>query len=146
MTDKEKQEREDLKFEIKARKELLKRLEYPIKLIKDAAQKEYDKRQARIEKNREFATWEEAHEAYGYGYLTEEEFRAISDAFELGQEYVDNTTTPVEAASRMLLEFSGRLRREIASMDFELLPAEEQERIRKDTEEKKKKRGQRYNV
>ena len=44
MTDREKKEREDLKMEIRARKELIKRLQFPLKLIREAAQKEKAKR------------------------------------------------------------------------------------------------------
>lgn len=139
MTDKEKKEREDLKFEIKARKELLKRLEHPRKLLRAAAQKEHDKRQALVN-HEEYASVDEAHEAYGYGYITEAEFDAIREAFEKGQDFVDNTTTPVEAANRLMIEFAVRLEREVRSLEFELLPEAEKDRIRKESEERRSRR------
>lgn len=143
MTDKEKKEREELNFEIKARKELLRRLEHPRKLLKAAAQKEYDKRQTLVN-HEEYASVDEAHEAYGYGYITEAEFDAIREAFEKGQDYVENTTTPVEAANRLLIEFAVRLEREVRSFEFDLLPAAEQDRIRKESEERRARYKQRH--
>lgn len=135
MTDKEKKEREEIKFEIRARKELLKRLQYPRELLRAASQKEHDKRQALV-KNKEYASVDEAHEAYGYGYITEDEFDAIREAFEKGQDFVDNTTTPVEAANRLLIEFAVRLEREVRYFEFDLLPVAEQDRIKRESEDR----------
>lgn len=138
-----KEERDGIVLEIKARKELRKRLDHPLKLIKAAAEKELQKRQARVEKNREFKTYEEAHEAYGWGTITEQEFREIAEAIESGQEYVENTRTPVEIASDMLREITGRLEREIRDFEFLLLPEEEQARILREAEDRKKRREKR---
>jgi hypothetical protein len=135
MTDKEKQEREALRLEIRARKELLRRLQFPLELIDKAAKKEKDKRIARIESARQYADYNDAQDAYGYGMITEEEFDAIVKAMELGEEYIENTTTPVEIAAQMLHEYVGRLARDVAGFEFELLPEKEQARIQQQNEE-----------
>ena len=142
MTEAEK-EHEALALEAKARKELRKRLENPLKLIAVAAEKEVQKRQARVERARDFKTYEEAHEAYGWGYITEQEFQDIVDAMERGQEYVETARTPVELAADMLREFCGRIERETRDFEFMMLPVEEQARIEREAMERaeKRKRG-----
>lgn len=140
MTDKERKERDDLKMEIKARDELIKRLQFPLKLIREAARKEKDKRAAKIEKASQYRNYEDAQDAYGWGIITEEEFDAIVKAMELGEEYVENTTTPVEVAARMLEKYVGLLHHEKSSFEFDILPPEEKERLRKKNEEIMEKR------
>lgn len=135
MTDQERKEREDLKMEIRARKELIKRLQFPLKLINEAARKEKDKRAERIENARQYKNYRDAQDAYGWGIITEEEFDAIVEAMELGDEYVENTTTPVEVAARMLKKYVLLLNHEKASFEFDILPPEEKERLRKKNEE-----------
>lgn len=135
MTDKERKERDDLKMEIKARKELIKRLQFPLKLIKEAAKKEKDKRVARIEKVGIYRDQKDALDAYGWGFITEEEYDAIIETMELGEEYVENTTTPVEVAARMLEKYVSMLHHEKSSFEFDILPPEEKERLRKKNEE-----------
>lgn len=120
------EERKDLQLEIKARRELLNRLGHPMKLLEAAAEKEKAKREERVARAREYATAEDAHEAFGWGVISEEEYEAIAAAFEAGEAYVENTVTPVEAALHILKEFSGRLSSEVRSFEFDLLPAEEQ--------------------
>lgn len=135
MTDKEKQEREALRLEIRARKELQKRLQFPLELLDKAAKKEKAKRAARVENARQYESYTDAQDAYGYGMITEEEFDAIVEALELGEEYIENTISPVEIAAQMLHEYVGRLARDVAGFEFELLPEKEQNRIRQKNEE-----------
>jgi hypothetical protein len=135
MKNKQKEERSSLELEIKARKELIKRLNHPAELLKVAAKKESDRRSERVNSLREYKTYSEAQEAYGWGIITEEEFYVIAKALEEGDEYIENTRTPTEIANEMLKEFIVRLDKEVRSFEFELLPPEEQERIRKEHEE-----------
>lgn len=137
MTDNQKEERNSLAFEIKVRTILLKRLNHSAELLKAAARKEADKRKERVESVREYKTFEEAQDAYGWGLLTAEEFQNVSKALESGDAYIETGRTPTELADEMLHEFMGRIEREISSFEFKLLPPEEQARIRKGSEERR---------
>lgn len=143
MTDQEKKQREALRLEIRARKELIKRLDHPKQLLAAAAKKEKDRRVQRIENARQYKDERDAQDAYGWGFITEEEYDEIRKALEAGDEYIEKTTTPTEIAEGMLSDFLIRLSREVASFEFDLLPPSEQERIRRQNEEILKKRAER---
>jgi len=128
---------EAYKFEIEIRKILLKRLAYPEKLLSTAAKKEADKREARVLAARQFETLEEAREAYGWGYITAEEYTDITKALEEGDDYINNALTPIEHAHEMLKTYIARLESEIRDFKFHMLPHEEQDRIRKESEERR---------
>lgn len=121
-----KTERNELQLEIKARKELVKRLAYPLDQLAKADAKERTKREERAAALSEYKTQEEAHEAYGYDIITEEEYRAICDAIEAGEKYVTETMTPVSLAMKILRDLIRRMESESRSLEFELLSPEEQ--------------------
>lgn len=62
LSDIEREERAAIKLEIKARQELAKRMEHPLKLLKTAAEKEQQKRKERIEHLTEYKSYNEAQE------------------------------------------------------------------------------------
>lgn len=121
-------ERNELQLEIKARKELVKRLTYPLDQLTKADTKERTKREERAAALSEYKTQEDAQEAYGYDLITEEEYRAICEAIEAGEKYVTETMTPVSLAMKILRDFVRRMESECRSLEFELLPPEEQTR------------------
>ena len=121
-----KAERNELQLEIKARKELVKRLAYPLDQLSKADAKERTKREERAAALSEYKTQEDAHEAYGYDLITEEEYQAICEALEAGEKYVTETMTPVSLAMKILRDFIRRIESESRSLEFELLPPEEQ--------------------
>lgn len=131
----EREEREALQIEIKARKELARRLEHPLKLLEVAAEKEQKKRQERIEHLTEYKSYREAQDAYGWESITEEEFDEIVRILEEGTEALEKETTPVEVAKNILNRFVNGLVSEIASFEFDLLPEDEKERIRQKNDE-----------
>jgi DNA-binding ferritin-like protein (Dps family) len=135
LSDLEREEREELQLEIKARKELARRLEHPLKLIETAAKKEQQKRQERIEHLTEYKSYNEAQEAYGWEMITEEEFDEIVRILEEGTERIEKERTPVEIAKDILNKFVNGLIYEIASFEFDLLPEEEKARVREKNEE-----------
>lgn len=137
MTGKEKEQRDALAIEIKTREILLKRLTHPAELLKTAAKKEADRREARVNSVREYKTYGEAQEAYGWGMITEQEFSGIAKALEEGDEYIETTRTPTELANEMLREYMTRIERERRSFEFDLLPPEEQKRIHRESEERR---------
>ena len=126
MTEKEKQERESVKLEIRARKEVLKKLDNPYKRLRQQADSNYEKRKARVQAAREYRSVEEAHDAWGYDCITEEEFEEIKRVFELGDEYMEKHLSPQEVAVEILGRFISGLYTEIKSFEFDLLSPEEQ--------------------
>ena len=127
MTDKEKL---DLKLEIKARKLLLKKLSNVSERMNKQAQKQIDNRKAEVEQMSEYRSIEEASDAYGWNIITEEQFEEFKKMFEAGEDYVDNRVSAEEVASGMLNDFLSRIKRDIRSFEFELLPSAEQETMR----------------
>jgi hypothetical protein len=134
LSDVEREERAALRLEIKAREELARRLEHPLKLLKTAAEKEQKKRQDRIEHLTEYKSYSEAQEAYGWEIITEEEFDEIVRILETGTESIEKERTPVEVALEILQKFVGGLHYEVASFEFDLLPEDEKERVRQKNE------------
>lgn len=124
--DQKAEERKALELETKGRRELLHRLEHPTTLLKAAVAKEKARREERVIRARDYKTVDEAHDAYGWGAITEDEYRAIAEAIEAGEEYIENAVTPVELAAKILTDFTSRLSSELRSLEFELLPIEEQ--------------------
>lgn len=143
MTAKEREMHKAITLEMKARKELLKRLQHPIQLIDTAAKKEKDKRTARIENARQFKDYNDAQDAYGYGCITEEEFDEVVKALELGEEYIEKEKSPVEVAAEILADFVRRQLNELHDLEWDLLPEKEKDRIRKQNEEILARREQR---
>ena len=129
MTDREKTERSAIKLEIRARKEVLKKIENAYKRLRRQADANYQKRKARVQSAREYGSIEEAHNAWGYDCITEEEFEEIKRVFELGDEYVEKHISPQEVAVKILGNFISGLYAEIRSFEFDLLPLDEQVKI-----------------
>jgi hypothetical protein len=129
------EERKNLELEIKARKEVIKRLTYPIAQLVKADAKERAKRKERAAALSEYKTIVEAQDAYGYGIITDDEYDAICEAIESGEKYVEETMTPVNLALKILRDFTRQMESEIRSLEFELLPPEEQAKRRADSEE-----------
>lgn len=126
MDDQKEKDRRATELEAKARKELLRRLEHPLKLLKTAGEKERAKREERITSAREYKTIVDAQEAYGWGYLSDDEYHAIKEAIENGEEYIENSISPVELAAKLLSDFTRRISSELRGLVFDLLPIEEQ--------------------
>lgn len=131
MTEKELQERASIKLEIEARKEVLKKVENAFKRLRKQADSNLEKRKEKVRAAREYRSLDEAHEAWGYDFITDEEFEEIKKVFELGDAYIENNLSPQEVAVNILGRFIAGLNKEIRSFKFELLPIEEQECIRK---------------
>lgn len=133
-----KSERKELELEILAREELLKRLQYPKSQLKKASQKEVEKRQAKIERMKKYDSYEDAHELWGWGDITDEELDEAREFFEKGESYINNTISVVEYAHRILTQFMVRTMKEIVGIKYELLPEEEKRRRETKAEEEQK--------
>lgn len=135
MTGKEKQEREAILLEIQSRKEVLKKIENAYKRLKKQAEANYEKRKEKAQAASEYKSIDEAHDAWGYDCITEQEYNEIVKVFEQGAEYVEKHLSPQEVAVKILGEFMGRLSSEIRSFEFDLLSPEEQFRLLREQEE-----------
>jgi len=130
-----------MKFEVKCREYLVKRLSVLEKDIEQTVQKEKARRTSRVEELTAYKDTDEAAEAYGYGDITEEEYMEICSVLTDGADFVEFTLTPKAAALEILREFMHRQKSEIQSFEWEMKSPEEQNRILKDREEFRKKHG-----
>ena len=128
MTDKEKKERKSIRVEIKARKLVIKKLATAISALQKTADRQKAEKTAKREKLLEYKTYNEAQDAYGYGFITEEEFDEIVEFLEKSQQIVDEPTAE-ELALKILLNWRHHMGLEIANLEFEMRPKEEQSRI-----------------
>jgi len=124
----------DNTFEIKWRKELIKRLEQPLKLLHTAQEKETEKAIERAAKLAQYGSYEEAQDAYGYDYITLAELDRIKDIFDGVENKPEQTA--IGAATDELFHFVSRLRSDIRSFEWEMLPDAEKERIERESEER----------
>ena len=135
MTAAEKERIKDLKIELKARKLVLAKLETALKPLQAKAERQRTDRAVRREVILgEYKTYDEAHEAYGYGYITEKDFEEIVDFLENSQKKVDAPDAEAIAAS-IIKDWIKRMNSDIYHFEFELKPPEEQEEIRRKNEE-----------
>lgn len=132
----DKAQREDLKLGIRANKEVLRRLETPIKRLREKVGRERTDRAVRRQALREYKTESEIMEAYGWGQITDDEQRELLAGLEGDRIYVEETPTVNSEALSVLEDFASRLRREIDSFQFDLLPPKEQDRILREREER----------
>ena len=132
----DKAQREDLKLGIRANKEVLRRLETPIKRLREKVKRERTDRAVRRQALREYKTESEIMEAYGWGQITDDEQRELLAGLEGDRIYVEETPTVNSEALSVLEDFASRLRREIDSFQFDLLPPKEQDRILREREER----------
>lgn len=73
---------------------------------------------------------------YLYNQITDDERRELLDGLEGDRIYVEETPTVSSEALMVLEDFASRLRREIDSFQFDLLPPKEQDRILREREER----------
>lgn len=123
----------DQELEIAAYQYLIKRLQTLYDSISARVDKEGQRRQEHILSLAQYESYEEAHEAYGYDMISEEDLRQIEQYFESGQDFIDNTKTSV--ALSILKDFMRRCQRISDELEFELLPEDEKERRRKANED-----------
>ena len=135
MTKKNKEEIKDLKIELKARKLVLAKLESALKPLAAKAERHRVDRAVRRETLLgEYKTYDEAHEAYGYGYISEKEFEEIAEFLESSQKKVDAPDAEAIAAD-ILKGWIKIMKSDIDHFEFELKSPEEREEIRRKNEE-----------
>lgn len=131
---------EDFSFDIKCRKYLTKRLGTLLRDIEKTVQKEKGVRADRVKTLTAYQDLGDAQDAFGYGEITEGEYDEIRDVLATGADFIESIT-PKSAALDMLKEYIGRLKSDIHSLEWEMRPPEEQERILKAQTEFREKHG-----
>jgi len=124
----------DTKLEIEWRRELLARLQAPLNVLQRKAAKEKETLLARARELSVYESAEEAHDAFGYGEITYDEYLVIKARFD-NVEYGENEAmTAVQAALEELLDFMRRLRKQIGDLEWSTLSEEEKTRIQSSNE------------
>jgi len=121
----------DSVLEIAWRKELVKRLQSPMNSLTRKITKEQELKQKRLEELKKYSTPEEAHDAYGYGYITWDEYEQIRQDFDTA----DKIVSPVEAARDELQSIIARLASEIRYFEWDKLSDAEKLEIEQKNEE-----------
>lgn len=130
LTDKEKKAREELRHEIRARKLVIKKIENAHNRLKKQAENKLNERKQKVENLSVYRDERDLLDAYGWGFITEEEYNKIRLMLEEGKDSILNDKSAEEYAAQILGEFIIRLKHDISSLEFELLPEKEQNRIR----------------
>jgi len=128
----------DLAFEIKCREILIKRLGTSLSSLTRTVDKENTDRQERVKELSVYQSVQEAHDAYGFDYITWDEFETIKRRFEDAEYAEETSSTTASAALSILKEFIGRLQADIRHFKWEALSPEEKRRIEKENAELRK--------
>jgi hypothetical protein len=121
----------DIQFEIDCRKLLLKKLEPTMKRLRAADATEKASREVRkTQILGSYESVEEAHDAFGYGYITEAEYKAIANGVE-----APAVKSVESVAFEILNDFVTGLKQEIKDFKWEALPQAERDRIRESNEQ-----------
>lgn len=126
----------DIAFEIEWRKLLIAKLSRTLTALNKSAAAEREAAITRQAEIRElYSTEEEAHEAFGNGYITEEEWRAIAEQLESV-----NAPTITSAARDELRDILSHFRKDIRDLEWEAMPEADRERVRQNIAKHKDKR------
>ena len=136
-------ERKELKLEIKGRKIVVNKLEIALKALNKKVDKIEKDRQNRKETLLEYKDELELQDAYGWGFITEDEYYKLLEAMRKGVQVIGEETTPEEVAKNIIQEWIGRMWSDIYSFEYDLLPPEKQAEIMKKNEEILQKRKER---
>lgn len=124
-----KKERKDLRIELKGRKIVLKKLNTAISAIEKTVGKIVSEREKRKAVISEYRDENDIQDAYGWGFITEDEYYSLLDQMRSGVESIDSEVSAEEIALNMLQEWRKRVWSDIHSIEFELLPIEKQKEL-----------------
>lgn len=113
-------------LEIAWREELLKRLEAPKNTLNRRFEKERLDREARFAELQQYSSVEEAHDAYGYGEITLEEYDLICEDFN----NIEKIETPVALALDEIISIMGKLKKDIEYLKWEALSDDKKQAIK----------------
>lgn len=128
-----------IKEEIRVREIVLKKLRTSIEALDKVSARKKAKQKQEMEKLLEYKTYEEAHEAYGWGFISDAEFEQIQNILEGNNRELEKPCVE-ETAAKIMREWAGEMASDIHALQFELLPTQEQVRILEANLEKTRKK------
>lgn len=127
MTNKEKK---DLKIELKSRQIVLKKLETARRALEKTCTRIQAERIRREAELSEYKNEDEIADAYGWGFMSEEEYDELLARFQEGKEAIRNEKSAEEIAVEILSGWIWITEGDIESLRFDLLSDEKKEEIR----------------
>lgn len=122
--------KKDIRVELKARKIVKRKLESAINAIEPTVLKTIDSREKRKETLLQYKDERELQDAYGWGFITEEEYDALLLQLREGTEAIDAEKSAHEIAKEILVGWLKITLSDISSLEFDLLPEKKQNEIR----------------
>lgn len=139
----------ELKRELQAYEKVNNHLLTQIKYYRKKHQEEQEKFASTIKLLDEYETEENIREAFGWGYITEEEMRMLLEAFETGSREVKELETVWSISASILSAYIKDCKLYIQELQYELMTDEEKTKHneavakqRERIEERKAKRGE----
>ncbi|MBQ3871015.1 MAG: hypothetical protein II777_10740 [Clostridia bacterium] len=128
------QEKKDLQVELKSRKILKAKLEVAIRSLNKQVGKIVSDRQSRKEKLSQYKNENDLQDAYGWGFIDEDEYYATLEAMRSGVEAIESEKAAQEIAQEMLKGWLKITESDISAIEFDLLSDKKKEEIRRDNE------------
>lgn len=122
--------KKDLRTDLRGRKIVKRKLESAIRSLDKAIVKIDADRAKRRETLMQYKSEAELQDAYGWGFITEEEYDALLEQFRSGTEAIDAEKSPQEIAKEILIGWLRLTYSDITSLEFDLLPEKKQDEIR----------------
>lgn len=136
-------EKLNIQTEIKARKIVVRRLATILTSLSKKVDVIKDDREKRKKQLGEYESERDLQDAYGWGFITEDEYDKLREAMRAGTAAIDDEVTKEEIAFDIVAKWKALMLSDISSLEFELLPEEEQNRIREQNYELMKRREER---
>lgn len=124
------EEKKNIKIELKSRKIVVKKLESAIKSLRKITDRQKAEREERKQHLSEYKNERDLQDAYGWGFIEEEEYDRLRKAMQDGIEIIDSEKTAEEIALEIISGWRKLMNSDISDLEFQLLPAKEQDRIR----------------
>ena len=115
-----KSELNEVKMEIKSRKLVLKQLDGTLMRMRKQAEKQLQKRIDEVSAAREYKSVDEALDAWGWGFITSEEYETIKELMVTGEKHINEDISVQEIAVKILERFMDGLSSDIYYFEKEL--------------------------
>lgn len=130
-----KEQKNDLRVELKSRKIIKKKLETAIRDLSRTIDRIRNERLNRIEQLSQYKNEDDLADAYGWGFISESEYDTLLNQMRDGKEKISEEISAEEIAAGMLRGWLKITEDDIVSLEFDLLSNSKKEEIRKRNEE-----------
>ena len=127
-------EKKNLRIELKSRKILKSKLDVAIRSLDKQVNKIILDRELRKNTVSEYKNEYDLHDAYGWGFITQDEYYSLLECMRLGIDAIDNEISAPEIAQNMLKGWLKIVLSDIYSIEYDLLPEKKKEKIRQENE------------